>query len=49
MEPLNKYGFGALRIFYAGNALLKLEILKVFLRFRAFFRRKISRKPLSPI
>jgi len=32
--PLNKCGSGALRIFYAGNALFELE--KVFPRFRAF-------------
>jgi len=33
---------GALRIFCAVNALQFLEIHKVFLRNRAFFRRKIS-------
>ncbi len=48
-EPLIQCVFGALRTFCARNALLKLEIHKVFLHFRAFFRRKISRKPLLPI
>jgi len=51
-EPLNKCVFGALRIFCVGEyeqhgsavLWLKLEIHKVFLRFRAFFQRKISRK-----
>jgi len=35
-------------VFHAGNALLKLEIHKVFLRFCDFFRRKIRRNPLLP-
>jgi len=34
--------------FCASYALLKLEILKVFPHFHAFFRRKIPRKSLLP-
>ncbi len=48
-EPLMKCAYGALRIFCVRNSLLKLEIHKVFPRFRAFFWRKISLKSLLPI
>jgi len=47
-EPLIKCVFVAFRIFCARNLLLKLEIRKGSLRFRAFFCREIRRKPLLP-